>query len=53
LAMSRALPRALGYYGDSVAVGVATGRRSLGCGERFGLPGGPPFVRCHPHWATA
>ena len=43
--MSWALPQALDYYGDSVAVGVATGRRSLGCQEWFGLSVGPPFVR--------
>jgi len=35
--MSWALPQALGYYGDSVAMGVATVRRSLGCEDRFGL----------------
>ena len=50
--MSRALPQALGYYGDSVAVGVTTGRRSLGSVERFGLSVGPPFVRAPPHWGT-
>src|SRR5262245_24865215 len=50
--MSWALPQALGYYGDSVAIGVATLRRSHGCDERFGLPVGPPFVLCHPHWDT-
>src|SRR5262249_49842060 len=42
--MSWALPQALGYYGDSVAVGVATFRRSRGCEGRFGLSVGPPFV---------
>ena len=43
--MSWALPQALGYYEDSVAVDVTTGRRSLGCEARFGLSVGPPFVR--------
>src|SRR5262245_685634 len=52
LAMSRVLLRALGYYGDSVAVGVATCRRSRGCEERFGLSGGPPFVPSHPDGVT-
>src|SRR5262245_44041138 len=50
--MSWALPQAFGYYEDSVAVGAATVRRSLGCEDRFGLSVGPPFVRCHPHWDT-
>jgi hypothetical protein len=35
--MSWALPLALGYYGESVAMGVAAFRRPLGCVERFGL----------------
>jgi dienelactone hydrolase len=47
-----ALPQALGYYKDSVAMGVTTVRRSLGCEDRFGLSVGPPFIRCHPHWVT-
>src|SRR6476659_4483869 len=29
--MSWALPQALGYYGDSVALGIPAGRRSRGC----------------------
>ena len=29
--MSWALPQALGYYGDSVALGITAGRRSRGC----------------------
>jgi hypothetical protein len=34
----------------SVAMGVATVRRSRGCVERFGLSLGPPLVRVSPHW---
>src|SRR3954465_12360413 len=29
--VSWALPQALGYYGDSVALGITAGRRSRGC----------------------
>ena len=45
-------PQALGYYEDSVALGVTAVRRSLGCEDRFGLSVEPPFVHCHPHGAT-
>jgi hypothetical protein len=50
--MSWVLPQALGYYGDSVAIGVTTRRRSHGCNDWFGPHLGSPFVRCPPHWGA-